>query len=150
MISFGKRLRELREERGLTQRELAGLLNLNQSTIAFYETDKKQPSQDTLARLADLFDVSVDYLLGRTDIRNPVKSLPLWFQKLPEHVRARLVESNIDFDGLFRITDKMAAADLSIEALEAIVEAQLAYFRLKAAKEAQGTRRKHEPPDKRS
>lgn len=54
--------------RELSQVELAKLLNLSQSTIAYYELNRKEPSQNTLQRLADFFGVSVDYLLGRTDI----------------------------------------------------------------------------------
>lgn len=71
MTSFGDRLKNLREKKGLSQQELAKRFNLSQSTIAYYENDKKQPNQNTLQRLADFFEVSVDYLLGRTDDPTP-------------------------------------------------------------------------------
>lgn len=67
MPLFGGRLAALRREKGLTQAELANLLNLGQSTIAMYEKNQRQPDPETLERLADFFRVSVDYLLGRTD-----------------------------------------------------------------------------------
>jgi transcriptional regulator with XRE-family HTH domain len=71
MATFGQRLKQLREEKELSQQELAKLFSLSQSTIAYYELDKKQPSQKTLQRLAEFFGCTVDYILGRTDIRNP-------------------------------------------------------------------------------
>lgn len=65
------RLKYLRNEKKITQRQLAKLLNLSSSTIAMYETGKRKPDCETLQRIADFFDVSTDYLLGRTDILNP-------------------------------------------------------------------------------
>ncbi|MBW2672110.1 MAG: helix-turn-helix domain-containing protein [Deltaproteobacteria bacterium] len=65
-MNFGNRLRQLRKEKGLTQAELAKLLSIGESTISFYESGKRQPDYETLIRIADLFNVSVDYLLGRT------------------------------------------------------------------------------------
>ncbi|AFK85862.1 MULTISPECIES: helix-turn-helix domain-containing protein [Thermoanaerobacterium] len=64
------KLKTLRNEKKLTQRELAKLLNLSPSTIAMYEIGQRFPDPETLQKIADFFDVSVDYLLGRTDKRN--------------------------------------------------------------------------------
>jgi len=69
MPLFGGRLAALRREKGLTQAELARSLNMGQSTIAMYEKNQRRPDPETLERLADFFQVSVDYLLGRTDSR---------------------------------------------------------------------------------
>ena len=63
---FGNRLRQLRSANGLTQERIAALLNVERSTYAKYETGSSMPHQDTLLRLAELFRVSVDYLLGNT------------------------------------------------------------------------------------
>ncbi|MBE6777873.1 MAG: helix-turn-helix transcriptional regulator [Ruminococcaceae bacterium] len=63
---FGNRLRQLRSANHLTQERIAALLNLERSTYAKYETGSSMPHQDTLLRLAELFRVSVDYLLGNT------------------------------------------------------------------------------------
>ena len=73
MQSLGERLAALRKEKGLSQAELAKLLNMGQSTIAMYERNRRTPDPATLNRLADFFDVSVDYLLGRTDKRKRLK-----------------------------------------------------------------------------
>lgn len=70
-MTFGKRLRELREERGLKQHEIADILGVGRPTIAGYETKGKQADHDKLKILANFFNVSIDYLLGRTDVKNP-------------------------------------------------------------------------------
>jgi transcriptional regulator with XRE-family HTH domain len=64
------RIKELRDERGLTQEEVAKCLNVKQNTISGYETELREPDQETLLRLTDLFGVSIDYLLGRVNERN--------------------------------------------------------------------------------
>ncbi len=62
--TFGKRLKDLRNERGLTQEGLAKELNVDKSTIAKYETDKIEPSISMLKVIVKYFDVSADYMLG--------------------------------------------------------------------------------------
>jgi transcriptional regulator with XRE-family HTH domain len=66
-MEFSKKLKELRTKKGLTQREMSVLLNISNSTIGMYETNKREPDNATLSRIADFFDVSTDYLLGRVD-----------------------------------------------------------------------------------
>lgn len=62
------RLKELRQEHDKTQKEVADYLNVKQNTYSQYENEKRQVPVDILMRLADYYDVSVDYLLGRADI----------------------------------------------------------------------------------
>lgn len=66
---FGKRLKELREEKELTQAQLGKLVNLSQQTIGHYEVGRAKPDFETIQRFAEIFNVSTDYLLGRTDNR---------------------------------------------------------------------------------
>ncbi|MBQ8767237.1 MAG: helix-turn-helix transcriptional regulator [Clostridia bacterium] len=61
------RLRALRKERGISQVKLAMDLNLSQNTISRYETEIREADYKTLILIADYFDVSIDYLLERTD-----------------------------------------------------------------------------------
>lgn len=61
------RLRELRKARGISQLKLAMDLNTNQNTISRYETGEREPGITELIMLADYFNISVDYLLERTD-----------------------------------------------------------------------------------
>lgn len=66
---FGKRLRMLRENKGYNQEKIANLCGLSTSTIGMYEQGRRQPDNDTLVKLADIFDVSIDYLLGKTEVQ---------------------------------------------------------------------------------
>jgi len=68
-LDFGKRLKELREGKGITQEELAEHLGVGRPTIAGYETKGKQPDFEKLSKIADFFNCSIDYLLGRTNER---------------------------------------------------------------------------------
>ena len=61
------RLRELRKEKGLTTTALANIVGCSNPTITHYEKGDRKPDPDMLKKLADYFEVSVDYLLGRTD-----------------------------------------------------------------------------------
>lgn len=69
-MQFGDRLKELREEKELKQAELANLFNISPSTIGMYEQNRRTPDFALLNSIADYFGVSIDYLLGRTNIRN--------------------------------------------------------------------------------
>lgn len=67
MVIFGERLKELREEKGLTQAQLAKECGLSRSGIGHWELGKRIPNLDAAAILADYFQVSIDYLAGRED-----------------------------------------------------------------------------------
>ncbi|MBO5373963.1 MAG: helix-turn-helix transcriptional regulator [Clostridia bacterium] len=64
------RLKELRKSKGISQQRLAIELNTTQNTISRYETGERQADYSMLIAIANYFDVSIDYLLGRTD--NPI------------------------------------------------------------------------------
>ena len=67
MSKFGQRLKELREEKGLLNKELAKEINVEPATITNWEKGNRSPREDILIKIADYFDCSLDYLLGRTD-----------------------------------------------------------------------------------
>lgn len=70
MSLFSARLKELRESRGLYQKEMAEYLQMSVRGYQAYETGQNEPNIRTLIALADYFGVSIDYLVGRTDERN--------------------------------------------------------------------------------
>lgn len=76
MTSFHSRFKQLREERGLTQDQIAEKLGVSRPTIAGYESEEKKriPREDTLNKIADFFGESIDYLLGRSDKRGDTSS----------------------------------------------------------------------------
>ncbi len=65
MVNFGNTLKELRQKAGLTQKQLADRLWLSKATVSYYEQSLRYPSPEILVRLANVFHVSTDYLLGR-------------------------------------------------------------------------------------
>ena len=69
------RVKELREEKGLKQTELAQMLEISQGTLSNWERGVHDPDNETLGRLAQIFDCSVDYLLARSDMRQPLDGL---------------------------------------------------------------------------
>jgi len=98
-MSFGRRLKELREEKNLSQIELSKNLNISNSALSLYESDRRTPDFETLKRIALFFDVSTDYLLGLTDIRKyDLKngSRILYLPNLPEEA-VKLLEEHAEF-----------------------------------------------------
>lgn len=67
-------IKDIRQRKGLSQADVAAALGVSPVVYSRYESKKRQPSIDTLIQMADLFDVSVDYLLGRKDIEESTLS----------------------------------------------------------------------------
>ena len=67
-MKIGQRISELRKDHRLKQKDLAAALGVAVSTVSNYETDCHEPDLNNLCKLADLFGVSTDYLLGRTEV----------------------------------------------------------------------------------
>lgn len=65
------RLKFLRGEKGLYQSDIAKILGISTSAVGFYENEKRDMSPEVIIKLANYFDVTTDYLLGKTDIRYP-------------------------------------------------------------------------------
>ncbi len=65
------RLRNLREDNDLTQKELSKILNISQVAYSYYELNKRSIPLELLSKIADFYNTSVDYLLFRTDIQKP-------------------------------------------------------------------------------
>ena len=86
MSIFGKRLKELRDNLGLSQRAFARLLELDPTAINRYEKGERLPTEPVIRQVAEKLNVSADYLLGLTDNPQP------WNNDLPEHVRKQLEE----------------------------------------------------------
>ena len=77
------RLRELRKAKGISMKKLGEIIGVAESTISLYELEKREPDFSTLKKLADYFNVTTDYLLGREEI--PVAlSIPNGYENLTE------------------------------------------------------------------
>lgn len=64
---YGQRIKEIRQEKGLTQSQLAEMLSTTQSTVGKYEREEIQLAVDTIIKICKVFEVSADYLLGLED-----------------------------------------------------------------------------------
>lgn len=92
---FANRLQELRENSFISRKDLAAALNISVSALGMYERGQREPNIDMLVKIADYFDVSVDFLLGRTfddkkikdifvalEMKNNIDALPLEYKEL--------------------------------------------------------------------
>lgn len=70
MINFGDRLRSLRARMGMSQLEFAKQVKLSKSAVNMYERGEREPSFEVLEKIADYFNVDIDYLLGKSDVEN--------------------------------------------------------------------------------
>jgi transcriptional regulator with XRE-family HTH domain len=66
-MNIGSRIAKLREDRGWTQEQTAASLGISRAALSHYEKNRREPDTDTLSKFADLFHVSVDFLVGRTN-----------------------------------------------------------------------------------
>lgn len=68
MPTFGERLRSLRASKNLSQMDFAKQIKVSKSSVNMYERDEREPGFETLERIADYFNVDIDYLLGKSDV----------------------------------------------------------------------------------
>ncbi len=92
-MEFKDRLKKLRKEKGFSQKELASLLHYSYTAIANYESGRNQPKINDLIRLANILDVSVDYLLGISDVNHYMMQNSI----LQQNVAKKAHEKNIKF-----------------------------------------------------
>lgn len=84
-MNFSEKLKKLRKDKKITQEELAKIINVERSSIGKYESSNTIPSNDTLIKIATYFNVSIDYLLGKTETPNntPANIYPISKKKFP-------------------------------------------------------------------
>ena len=115
MKGIGSRIKQLRQENNLTQKELAEKLSIGLTTISNYETGYSIPDVQMLLKIANIFGVSIDYLAGKTDQRNSstdpllegfpegVQILRRANRELTPEAKARMIEiANIFIDSVNR------------------------------------------------
>lgn len=129
----GKRLKSLREEKELTQKDLADMLGLTPKAISFYELGSREPSSEVLINMARILDTTTDYLLGYSDSKTN-KEIPVRMQK---DLNKFLEQAEIIFDGnTYNLTED--EKDMVMKSLE------VAFY---AAKQA-NKRKKSDTTDK--
>lgn len=101
MATFAERLKSLRREEGWSQQRLADELNLSKSSVNMYERGEREPGFETMEAIADLFNVDMNYLYGRTDIKiaDPIvlapkkPTIPPGFEPMPKMKKIPLIGS---------------------------------------------------------
>jgi len=112
MNLFGDRLRQLRENKQMYQKDLAKILGVSAGAIGMYETNKRAPDFETLNKIADYFDVTVDYLLGRTND----KEIKVYDKdQIPEKFK------NLGLEYI-EIAKELELSDISVEEMKKFIE----------------------------
>ena len=91
MAAFGELMTELRQDRGLTQRELGKILSVSTGTISNYENGVHYPDLEKLVQLADYFHVSTDYLLGRLEYIRGSKCVQSYY--IQDEILRKIIQS---------------------------------------------------------
>lgn len=100
MASLGSRIKGLREKNNISQKDFAVKIGVSNVVLSRYESDERKPDYDTLQLIADFFEVSVDYLLGRNNVKSSLSkadqdeaefqafannpTLQKWYKELPK------------------------------------------------------------------
>lgn len=130
---LGIRLKQERERLGLTQEDVAKRVGITAAALSNYERGIRDPDTELLAKLANVYGVSTDYLLGLVDDPNPVQlaantneqtkdRLPDWVKSLPPDMQQFVEEESKHGWPYLRLAKGLKMKDLSPSELEAIVE----------------------------
>lgn len=107
VATLADRLKKLRNEKGLNQKDLAKLLGVSESAYGYYEQGRREPSNEAQEKLANFFDCSIDYLTGHSDTRK-VDLDPDSLDFLEEYNKLP-TEHKEYIKGLIRIVNKTSA-----------------------------------------
>lgn len=103
---IGQRLKQLRKDKKLSQEELARVLQLSRATYAQYEIDRRIPEYGTLEKLADYYDVSLDFLVGRSSYKHIMKDNQWLFSQLNLSDNASIVSMPMVYEGMELTTEE--------------------------------------------
>ncbi|PTM59584.1 helix-turn-helix domain-containing protein [Desmospora activa] len=141
MNTFSERLKSLRNKSGLSQSELATRLSIAKSTLAMYETGKREPGFETAQRIADFFNVTLDYLTGRTD--NPT-GYPSHLKDLPPMERLGQFIKENEFKDLFFHRSGDYFDDLTSKEVDELIMSLLEVRKERLRMEAEDRRKSEE------
>jgi len=124
---FGDRLKELRIEIKLTQEQLAEKFNTGKASISHYESNRRIPDAHTIEKFAEYFNVTVDFLLGRTEIRQQAEPKYIYssdelIELLPVEYKELFKSQNL---GYVKFTKKMIKEQINPETLIKLLEHHL-------------------------
>ena len=115
-MTMGERIKALRKEYGMTQLALANALGITKGTVSTWENNSRTPGFETLSKLSDIFQRSIEYIMGKSDDATP----PVWDESVMDELALSQVE-----DDLTEYALKYARLDqFGREAVEAIIRAE--------------------------
>lgn len=133
MSMLGERLTDLREERGWSKTYTAGKLGVKaMSTYANWEYGNREPDAQMLSKMADLFEVTVDYLVGRSDIKNPEE---ITYAGIKNDEYAALTPYQKEVMDFFMNSESLSFHDKPENLLDALEEFEIFYEMLKKREE---------------
>lgn len=107
MTTFGKKLHSLMKDNKITQQELAEKLNVRRGSVSNWVTDRRMPDSDTIVDLANIFNVTTDYLLGNDkNIKDNTNSKDLIFDNAQDALKFILKQPNIMAFEIPELTDE--------------------------------------------
>ena len=107
MTTFGKKLHSLMKDNKITQQELAEKLNVRRGSVSNWVTDRRMPDSDTIVDLANIFNVTTDYLLGNDkNIKDDINSKGLMFDNAQDALKFILKQPNIMAFDIPELTDE--------------------------------------------
>ena len=107
MTTFGKKLHSLMKDNKITQQELAEKLNVRRGSVSNWVTDRRMPDSDTIVDLANIFNVTTDYLLGNDkNIKDNTNSKNLIFDNAQDALKFILKQPNIMAFDIPELTDE--------------------------------------------
>jgi transcriptional regulator with XRE-family HTH domain len=104
------RLKNLRKEKNVMQKEIASFLDVSSSAYGFYEQGKRTPTSDIIGKLADYFNVSTDYLLCKTNI----KKQPIDNREFQEKDIEKMIDELMEQQGLMLCGEPMSDTDMML------------------------------------
>lgn len=123
MATFADRIKQLRQEKDLTQAELSDILNIGRSALAMYELGKRVPKYKTIDRFADFFNVSTDYLRGKTASRHGTILSPKQQEEMFSKIKAAAKKDGYPIPDLIHTLPEFSSYIEKLE-LEDVIKSQ--------------------------
>lgn len=124
---IGEKLKMLREEKQMTQAELAPILGVTPAAIGLYEQNRRKPDPELINKIADFFDVSTDFLYGRTSKRQPHHLTKEDMIKLAPEYSWLFEEEGLEY---VELVDELKGKEIPPEAIKELVDTILKYRHL--------------------
>jgi len=124
-MDLNERIRQLRLESKLTARKFGSIFNVSESTISLYESGKRTPNKDLILNISNYFNVSTDYLLGKSDLRYLELQYLISLGNFDIAVEIKKIIMQIESNEAITFNDELLAEDIKIllaKSLQVIIE----------------------------